>query len=76
MRKQYTMTEGPAFRYTIVLYHNGKEAERTEMWFSDELEEYIDSLEDNGYVQGYTKEELEKVYNHYKHLYENRIEKD
>lgn len=27
MRKQYTMTESSAFRYTIVLYHDGKEAE-------------------------------------------------
>jgi hypothetical protein len=70
------MTESPAFRYTIVLYHDGKEVESRKLWFGDELEEYIDSLEDNGYVQGYIKEELEKVYNHYKHLYENRIEKD
>jgi hypothetical protein len=46
------------------------------MWFGEEFEEYLDSLEDNGYVQGCTKDEFEEAYNHYKHLYKNRIEKD
>ena len=76
MRRQYTIKESPSFRYTIVLYHDGIEVDRTEMWFGEEFEEYIDSLEDNGYVQGYTKDELEKVYSHYAHLYENRIDRD
>ena len=76
MRRQYAIKESPSFRYNIVLYHDGIEVDRTEMWFGEEFEEYIDSLEDNGYVQGYTKDELEKAYNHYKYLYENRIDRD
>ena len=76
MRKQYTLTECPTFRYHIVLYHDGKEVETVNLWAGDEFEEYIDSLEDNGYTLGYTKEELEKAYNHYKYLHENRIDRD
>jgi hypothetical protein len=76
MRKQYTLSEGPTFRYNIVLYHDGKEVERIKMWAGDGFEKYIDSLEDNGYVIGYTKYEIEKAYNQYKYLYENRIEKE
>lgn len=75
MKKQYDYYECRWPSYEIVLYHDGVKvgAERKDLL---ELNRYLEQLEVEGYTRGYIEEDVEKARKRWKHIYENRIEKN
>lgn len=72
MKKQYRYGEGSSFKYIITLYHDGELVDIRELWL-DELDDEIDKLEEQGYVHGYTREEVEKAKQTYERMLKNII---
>ena len=60
MRKQYTFYEGKTFKYCVELYHDGKLVKSMSVW-QDELDDTITEIEHQGYRQGYTKQDIDRV---------------
>lgn len=77
MKKQYRYQEKRlgSFKYGIHIYHNGKLIETVEVYF-DELDDIIDTLEDQGYSYGFTEAEVESARLRYERMLENIIEED
>lgn len=68
MKKQYCMSESFMFKRTIKVYHNGELVSSERMWI-DEADEYADQLEEDGYVYGYTQDEVDEA----KRTYEEKL---
>ena len=75
MKKQYDYYECRWPNYEIVLYHDGTKVtvERKDLL---KLEDYLEQLENDGYVRGYTEEDVEEARQRWEHIYENRIERN
>ena len=55
--------------YTIIqIYHDGQLVEEKTL-FQDEVSDYVEELEQQGYTKGYTKLEVEQS----KQIYENQL---
>lgn len=73
MKKQYTYWEYKPWKYTIELYHNGNLVHEEERWEGDDLNNYLDTLEKEGYTLGYTVEEVEQAKKEYALKLSNQI---
>lgn len=75
MKKQYDYYECRWPYYEIVLYHDGVKVgvERKSL---HELDEYLEELEAEGYIRGYTEEDVEAARKKWEHIYENKIERN
>lgn len=60
MRKQYTFYETQTFKYRIELYHDGEFVKAFDVW-QDELDDTMTEIERQGYRQGYTKQDIDRV---------------
>lgn len=74
MKKQYRYQEKRlgSFKYAVYLYHNDKLIETKEVYL-DELDDLIDTLEEQGYSYGFTKAEVENARLKYERMLENII---
>jgi hypothetical protein len=73
MKKQYHISESFQFKRTVATYHDGVLVASETLWM-DEADEYADKLEDEGYVYGYTKREVESAKRRYEEMLENIIQ--
>lgn len=69
MIKQYTISKGATFRYWITTYRDGSVMEKHKVWAGDEMTDYIDKIEAEGYKKAYTREEVQEA----KETYERRL---
>ena len=67
MLKQCRLQELCFGKYRVYLYHDGKEISREEYWNNEEFDEYLESLEKNGYKQCQTEKEIQEA----KAIYDN-----
>ena len=65
MRKQYIIQEGLPFRYWITTYRDGVKIENTKVWQGDEMNDFIDKLEADGYERAYTREAVQEAKENY-----------
>ena len=68
MKKQYHMSEVFLFKRTITAYHGGELVSSETMWV-DDADEYADQLEEEGYIYGYTQDEVDEA----KRVYEDKL---
>lgn len=68
MKKQYHISESYLFKRRVSIYHDGELISSKEMWV-DDIYEYVDELEEDGYVYGYTQDEVDEA----KRLYEDKL---
>lgn len=61
MLKQCRLQELCFGKYRVYLYHDGKEISKEEYWNSEEFDEYLESLEKDGYKQCYTDKEIQEA---------------
>lgn len=73
MNKQYNLQNEGAFKRKLSTYHDGKLIE-SKSYYIDELDDEIDKLEANGYVYGYTEEEIKKAERRYKIMLKHKID--
>ena len=62
MRMQYKVCAATSFKYYISVYHDGEYIGSYEVWL-DKLDEEVNKLENQGYVRGFSKKEVEKKEN-------------
>lgn len=67
MNKQYNLQNESAFKRKLSTYHDGKFIE-SKSYYIDELDDEINKLEANGYIYGYTKEEIKKAERRHKRM--------
>lgn len=68
MEKQYHMSESHMFKRIVDVYHDGKLVSSKRMWVVD-ADEYADSLENDGFIYGYTQDEVDEA----KRIYEEKL---
>ena len=73
MKKQYYFSCSATFCSYITLYHDGVKVS-TEKIYADELFDYIERLEKQGYTRGFSKNAVEEARKEYEHLRDNLIE--
>ena len=61
MLKQCRLQELCFGKYRVYLYHDGKEISKEEYWNDAEFDEYLESLEKDGYKQCYTEKEVQEA---------------
>lgn len=72
MRMQYKVYAAKSFKYYIFVYHDGECFGSYEVW-SDKLDEEVNKLENQGYVRGFSKKEVENAYRQYEFMKENIV---
>lgn len=72
MRMQYKICAATSFKYYIFVYHDGEYVMSYEVWL-DKLDEEVNKLENQGYVRGFSKKEIENAYRQYELMKENII---
>lgn len=72
MRKQYVLCGGGAFRTIITLYHDGEMIESHKCW-DDELSDYIDKIQSEGYEKAFKEDEVEKARKEYEYLLAHKL---
>ena len=72
MKKQYNTSESFLCKRTVETYHDGELVASKTLWL-DEADEYADQLAHEGYVCGYTKQEVEDAKRRYEEMLENII---
>jgi hypothetical protein len=73
MRKQYVIQEGLTFRYWITTYRDGVMMENTKVWEGDEIDNFIDKLEAEGYERAYTREAVQEAKENYERLLAHQL---
>ena len=73
MKLQYRYYESFGFKYVIQLYRDGQLVESYKV-YSIDLDDEIDKLESQGYVYGYTEDEVNKAKERYERMLNNIIE--
>ena len=68
MRKQYTIEQGATFRYWITTYRDGSKIEEHKVWVGDEMNDYIDQIEAEGYEKAYTRAEVQEAKEKYERM--------
>lgn len=68
VKKQYTIKEGSTFRYWITTYRDGSKMEAHKVWVGDEMNDYIDKIEAEGYEKAYTREEVQEAKEKYERM--------
>ena len=64
MKKQYYIEDRRGFRRDIILYHDGVEVDRIKTW-EDVSFEHIAKVQQQGYTEGFLKEDIEEAYDNY-----------
>lgn len=72
MRMQYKICAATSFKYYIFVYHDGEYVMSYEVWL-DKLDEELNKLENQGYIRGFSKKEVENAYRQYELMKENII---
>lgn len=72
MRMQYKVCAATSFKYYISVYHDGEYSGSYEVWL-DKLDEELNKLENQGYIRGFSKKEVENAYRQYELMKENII---
>lgn len=72
MRMQYKVCAATSFKYYILVYHDGEYVMYYEVWM-DKLDEEVNKLENQGYMRGFSKKEVENAYRQYEFMKENVI---
>lgn len=72
MRKQYWVSNEHNFKNTLVLYEDGKELYRGEIWVDDLLDK-LNEIEDLGYEQGYLPTEVQAACRKYYRMLQSII---
>lgn len=67
MNKQYNLKSDGAFKSILKTYHDGELIETKSGW-TDEMIDEIDKLEEDGYVYGYTQEEVATAKRRYERM--------
>ena len=67
MKKQYTVSEATTFRYWVCTYHDGVLIQRDKVWV-DDLSDFTDKLEADGYEQANTKRTVQKAKAEYEYV--------
>ena len=62
------MSESYMFKRTVKVYCNGELVSSKTLWI-DDADEYADQLEEEGYVYGYTQDEVDEA----KRVYEEKL---
>jgi hypothetical protein len=73
MKKQYRISESYQLKRIVEAYHNGELVLSQRLWM-DEADKYADQLEKDGYIYGYTKEEVEEEKERYERMLNNIIQ--
>lgn len=72
MKKQYNLQNESAFKRKLSTYHDGKIID-SKVYYIDELDDKIMELETDGYIYGYTEEEIKTAERRYKRMLKYRI---
>ena len=72
MKKQYTIISHDWSKEIVKTYHDGK-IEVTKLLWLDEVNEYIEQLEKDGYTFGYTQEQVNQARQDYEYKRANMI---
>ena len=72
MRKQYTIIDDVWSKKIVKTYHDGK-IEETKLLWLNEVDEYIEQLEKDGYTFGYTQEQVNQARQDYEYKRANMI---
>lgn len=72
MRKQYWVSDEHDFKNTLVLYEDGKECYRNEIWIDDLLDK-LNEIESLGYERGYLPAEVHATCRKYYKMLNNII---
>jgi hypothetical protein len=67
MKKQYRYEEETWCKLRFYIYHDGRLVESKSFYFDEAIRE-IDNLKSNGYVYGYTKEEVREAKERYERM--------
>lgn len=73
MKKQYRYEKDGFFKVRLYVYHDGELIESKSFYF-DEADREMDKLESNGYVYGYSKEEINEAKEKYERMLKNIIQ--
>ncbi len=73
MKRQYRFERDIQCKTRLCIYHDGKLVDSKKLWIDDAGEE-ADKLELDGYVYGYTKEEVIKAKEEYEKMLKNIIQ--
>ncbi len=76
MRKQYTISPGATFRYWITTYRDGSVMEKHKVWQGDEMNDYIDKIEAEGYERAYPASEVQEAKETYERLLARQLVKE
>ncbi len=72
MKKQYRFERDISFKTRLCIYHDGELVDSKKLWV-DEADKEADKLRLDGYVYGYTKEEVAKAKEEYEKMLINII---
>ena len=72
-KKQYHIQEYSSFRDIISVFNNGTQIYSVMKW-KDEVDKYIEDLEKDNYIRGYSIKEVEEAEKKAKYLRKNMIE--
>lgn len=72
MKKQYNLKMNSEFKRTLNVYHDGNLIE-SKSYYLDEIDNEINKLESDGYIYGYTQEEIATAKRHYERMLRNMI---
>ncbi len=72
MKKQYTVRKAASFLNKVNLYHDGCLIYSHKCW-DDELFDYTNSIESEGYEIAVEKEEVEKAKRYYEYLLSRQL---
>ena len=75
MKLQYTCSEHTTFQYIIRLWCDGWLVKSYKVYL-DELNDEIDKIKSQGYVYGYSENELKSARERYEHILNNIIVKE
>ena len=74
MKKQYTFYRKSSFKYIVKLYNDGVLIDTTEKWEGDEIDNYLEDIEDCGYTLGFLPEDVEAERKTFETMKNNQIE--
>ena len=73
MKKQYTVAKKSVYKMYVYLYHDDALIKTDEVWMG-EVDEYIEKIELEGYVRGYTQEAFKAIEEKYHEAVQKYIE--
>ena len=75
MKKQYYISKEHNFKRRVVLFHDGEPVTIYDNW-SDDVDNFIEDIEKQGYTRGYLPREVKAKWSGYEHMRKNMIDFD